>query len=529
MFLNKYLQIVTKCDGNSYQQLSVNNKNLCYNQTMKKGLGLLILAVGVVLAGNVAFAKSAYTIVPIPDTVVQKTPLDAAIYTNTAEFFTPYIVNEINKTQFMHAPTVTDVRSKIQSDYWLTKTTTKAMDDFRRFYKLDFEFAKKMAKLYDTNYVLLITSATDSTNYITRRTWWDFFNVPGASVLDPAYKINIYAVLIDTDNELIVWNKSYQKTISVVENRIVATGYAPQTEQLQKIKDYSVYLAPRVARSLQDTLLTPAQKTVEANRIHTDYGSIDNVFTKKYRGLRQEIIDASVVPAVKAREGYGVVKEKYNESKEAIQTKLQENAQKRDNTDSNQGIVPLGFFKKSKPVTVTPVVEQEIPVQQLEPVEVIKNNVQEVSKDVVQSIESASTTVVEEVKTLPEKVEQVLNIQTSEPEVKQALVVIQAEVIAPVKTVEKAVNNAQTLPEVESVKTPEVISVAPKELKIDKDIDKKSQAILKKAFKNKPIDGNELPVDSMIYTSPSDYLPTNYLPMKPRLREINTNDTYNAF
>ena len=88
MFLNKYLQIVTKCDGNSYQQFSVNNKNLCYNQTMKKGLGLLILAVGVVLAGNVAFAKSAYTIVPIPDTIVQKTPLDAAIYTNTAEFFT---------------------------------------------------------------------------------------------------------------------------------------------------------------------------------------------------------------------------------------------------------------------------------------------------------------------------------------------------------------------------------------------------------------------------------------------------------
>ena len=86
---------------------------------------------------------------------------------------------------------------------------------------IDFEFAKKIANLYDTNYVLLITSATDSTNYITRRTWWDFFNVPGASVLDPAYKINIYAVLIDTDKNLIVWNKSYQKTISVVENRII--------------------------------------------------------------------------------------------------------------------------------------------------------------------------------------------------------------------------------------------------------------------------------------------------------------------
>ena len=292
---------------------------------MKKGLGLLVLAVSIVFMGNIAFAQDGYKIVPLPDTIAQKTPIDTAVYNNTAEFFTPYIVNELNQTQFLSAPTITDVKKKIQSDYWLNKSTVKAMDEFRKFYKLDFDFTKKIAKLYDTNYVLLITSATDSTNYITRRTWWDFFNIAGASVLDPAYKINIYAVLIDTDKDLIVWNKSYQKTISVVENRIVATGYAPQTEQLQKIKDYSVYLAPRVARSIQDTLLTPTQKAVESNLIHTDYGSIDNVFTKKYRGLRQEVIDASITPAAKARDGFEVAKEKYNTSKEKIKTKTEKN------------------------------------------------------------------------------------------------------------------------------------------------------------------------------------------------------------
>ena len=71
--------------------------------------------------------------------------------------------------------------------------------------------------------------------------------------------------------------------------------------------------------------------------------------------------------------------------------------------------------------------------------------------------------------------------------------------------------------------------IEPKELKIDKNIDKRTQELLRKAFKNKPLDADELPIDSIIYPQPSEYLPTNYIPSKPRLREINTDDTYNAF
>ena len=58
---------------------------------MKKGLGFLVLIVGIFALKNACFAGEAYTIVPMPDTIVQKTPVDAAIYNNTAEFFTPFI------------------------------------------------------------------------------------------------------------------------------------------------------------------------------------------------------------------------------------------------------------------------------------------------------------------------------------------------------------------------------------------------------------------------------------------------------
>jgi len=467
---------------------------------MNKGLRFLVLVLSVVFAGNICLAKAEYNIVPLPDTIMQKTPLDAAVYNNTAEFFTPYIVNEINKTQFMNCPTVTDVRAKVEADYWLAKSTAKAMDDFRRFYKLDFGVAKKIAKLYDTNLVLLVTSATDSYNYIARRTWWDFFNIAGASVIDPAYKINIYAVLIDTDKDMIVWNKSYQKTLSVVENRIIAVGYAPQTEQLQKIKDYSVYLAPRIAQSIQDALLTEAQKLVEPNMIHTDYGSIDNVFTKKYRGLRKEIKDATVVPAAKTREGYAVAKEKYNEIKEDFTEYYQQKQQEKMLKQDKEEIQPINFlfFKKK---SSTPLTEPQ-PVQEIPAV-----------------MKQTATPVVEQTKE---------NVQVVKPEVKTLVQEKQ----------EKAVTPAVLPPQRQVVQkqeklntTPESKIIEPKELPIPSDIEEQSNTLLNKAFRNRQTDfgDDELPIDATIYTSPSKYKVNEYLPIKPRLREIKTDDIYNAF
>lgn len=506
---------------------------------MRKRLGFVLIALCVLGVATKGFAKDCYTIVPLPDTIVQKTPLDTAIYNNTAEFFTPYIVNELNKTQFIKAPTVNDVRTKITSDYWLTKSVTKSMDEFRRFYKLDFDFTKKISALYDTNYVLLITSTTDYTNYITRRTWWDFFNIAGASVLDPAYKINIYAVLIDTEKDMIVWNKTYQKTLSVVENRIVATGYTPQTEQLQKIKDYSVYLAPRMAQSIQDTLLTEAQKIVEPNLIHTDYGSIDNVFTKKYRGLRKEIKDATVIPAAKTREGYGAAKEKYNELKEDYQKNRAKKQQEKLEKENSNNIQPVNNVV---PAVVTEPVKQEVknitPEKKVEE-QIIKKDVtpikQEVKKEVVEVKKTEPTPIV--TKKEIEQKEQVLQKEKSEPK-PELKAEPKSEIVLPKKEIKQVKEIKETAPvEKTNVVLPpmeEKPFIQPKQeienkIKIPEDIDTRSKNLLDRVFNRSSVENKDMPVDSLIYTHPTNYRTNDYIPVKPRLREIKTDDTYNAF
>ncbi len=531
---------------------------------MLKGLKYIGIVIGLFWAGSVCFAREGYLIVPVPDTIVAPTPIDQAIYTNTAEFFTPYIVNEINKTHYMHAPTITDVRNKIKNDYWLTKSAAKAMDDFRRYYILDFNFAKKMGNLYNTNLVLLLTSSLDANNYVMRRTWWTFFEVPGSSALDPAIKINIYGVLIDTDKNMIVWSKTYQKTISTVENRIVPIGYTPQTEQLQKFKDYSVYLAPRVAQSLQDTLLTASQKIAEPNMIHTDYGSIDNTFTKKYRTLRKEFKDATVIPAAKTRENYGKARAKYLEMKEQWEEdRAQKAIEKQNRPKKDKGIEPINFlwFKRkdaginggvnSGANITSPVNNAQPEIQQVSPVPAntapvvsedepanVKNQENRQKEEVIQQLPQADSKESGTVQTTPENTGKA----TQSAGTKQAPAPAAAKSGAVTENTGKATQSVGTKqsPAPAAAKsgavpekvTPSLSDEKPAVNIITPDTDKKENIIKvnSKQKKQTGISNDELPVDALIYTRPTGYKPdSNYLPVKPRLREINIDDTVNSF
>jgi len=120
------------------------------------------------------------------------------------------------------------------------------------------------------------------------------------------------------------------------------------------------------------------------------------------------------------------------------------------------------------------------------------------------------------------------NVQVVKPEVKTLVQEKQ----------EKAVTPAVLPPQRQVVQkqeklntTPESKIIEPKELPIPSDIEEQSNTLLNKAFRNRQTDfgDDELPIDATIYTSPSKYKVNEYLPIKPRLREIKTDDIYNAF
>ncbi len=271
-----------------------------------------------------------YKVLVIPDNIVtENDAIDSYIYNATSEFFANEVINLLNQTDFIKAPTVSEERKLLKSSPYSMIPARNLTTKFKTSYNIDFVQLKKIAATNQARYVLLMTSSVDSENYILRRTVWDFMNVPGATVIDPAYKISTYAALVDVQKNSVLWSNTFYKTISVVESRIIPRGPSPQTEQLQKIRDYSRMLCPEIAQNVQLKVLTPADYAKESNQIYYDMGNFDNVFTKKYRRWYKEGSKDYDVAKTRVDAQIANTKEKINDTKEKTKKKYQSYKQQR--------------------------------------------------------------------------------------------------------------------------------------------------------------------------------------------------------
>lgn len=284
-----------------------------------------ILVVGIIMfAAPCVFAEQ-YKVLVIPDNIVtENEAVDSYIYNATSEFFANEVINILNQTDYIKSPTVSEERKLLKNSASTMIPAKTLTTRFRTSYNIDFVQLKKIATKSQARYALLITSAIDSENYILRRTFWDFVNIPGATVVDPAYKINTYAALVDTQNNTVLWSNTFYKTISVVENRIITRGPSPQTEQLSKIRDYSRMLCPEIAQNVQLKVLPPQTYNKESNQIYYDMGNFDNVFTKKYRRWHKEGGKDYAVAKSRVDAQIANTKEKINDTKEKTKSRYQQ-------------------------------------------------------------------------------------------------------------------------------------------------------------------------------------------------------------
>lgn len=237
-----------------------------YNVIMRNLCKLLIFVCMFLLtATNVLAVENSqkYKVLVLPDNV-QFDSTNYYIFPDSSTVFASDIINELKKTK-TGVVSMTDIRDALRRFTPLELLTKRALSEYKYNYNVSFVDLRNIAKYFKTDMVLLISSQTDVQNYFLRRTIWDFLNIPGTTVVDPAYKLSTFITLVDVQKEEIIWQETYYKKIGSMESRIIAQNFAPATEQLQKIKTYSaVLLAPTVANIVNLKLypLPPKEKKV---------------------------------------------------------------------------------------------------------------------------------------------------------------------------------------------------------------------------------------------------------------------------
>lgn len=223
---------------------------------MKK-LFTLIIVLYLALLGIQKSQAETYRLLVLPDNI-QFESTNYLVYPDSSIIFASDIINSIKEDGRIEIVSMAEVRDALRKNVKVKVTTKNALKEFKYNYNIPFVDLQSIAHHFSTNKVLIITSQTDIQNYMLRRTIWDFLNIPGATVIDPAYKLSTYAALVDVDKEQVLWQNTYYKSINTMEGRIIAQNFAPATEQLEKVRLYSTsFLSPTVAGIVQSKILPP--------------------------------------------------------------------------------------------------------------------------------------------------------------------------------------------------------------------------------------------------------------------------------
>lgn len=233
---------------------------------MKKFFKLFLILLFVLLTAPICFAQDNNKVLILPDNL-QFESTNYLVYPDASVIFASDVINDLKIGGKVDIVSMREVRDAFRKSVKTQLLAKNILKEYKYNYNVSFVDLKTLTKTFSTNKVLLITSTTDVQNYVLRRTVWDFLNIAGATVIDPAYKLSTYVALVDVDKEEVLWQQTYHKSINSQENRIVAVNFAPATEQLEHIKFYSEnFLSPMIAGIIQSklapTTVTAVQGTV---------------------------------------------------------------------------------------------------------------------------------------------------------------------------------------------------------------------------------------------------------------------------
>ena len=236
---------------------------------MKKYFGLFCAFIVVLLTTQLCYAED-FKILVLPDNL-QFESTNYYIYPDTSTMFASDVIDSLNHSDKVKTVSMGEIRENFRKNQLLKSLSKRVLKEFKYNYNVCFVDLKTVAHSFSTNKVLLITSTTDVQNLLFTRTLWDFINLPGEPVICPTYSISTYVALIDVDNEKVLWQQQYKKSITSPNYGMIAVGFAPATQQLEPIKNYSDLLSPQIARTIESKMApTPPVTSVKADIVTTE-------------------------------------------------------------------------------------------------------------------------------------------------------------------------------------------------------------------------------------------------------------------
>ena len=161
-------------------------------------------------------------------------------FVEPSEIFADDIIKNLNSSKGkVVSPDLYAVRMKFSQNPQLKNSVDSALKKFQSSKYIDYKTFKFAATQFDAKSVILIRSYVTSCDNNLKRSIWDVLDFMSYFNVAHDFYLNTNIILLDTVNDLPMWQNTYVEKISNNEGYFSAKNYAVARTYFEKIKRYS--------------------------------------------------------------------------------------------------------------------------------------------------------------------------------------------------------------------------------------------------------------------------------------------------
>ncbi len=204
-------------------------------------------------------------------------------YFKTPEFFLQDVRGNLVKS----GVSVVSVASaqRLLNDMGVNQYDIEALGSLKQGYDLDYALLKKICRAIGVKKLIVMTSSVDIQRDFLKNTLWNVANIQGMDVVNPTHRLSVYVAFVDVEHEIVLWEQIYAKNIRNNKFKNLDTTISANYEGMLRLKEYSKYISPEIAKQVRMRLIDPSYTTppVEINRgnVVKYFKDMKNVGTRK--------------------------------------------------------------------------------------------------------------------------------------------------------------------------------------------------------------------------------------------------------
>lgn len=178
------------------------------------------------------------------------------------------VITNFSYYKNINTVSLSEVRNRINSNPELKNQTQMMLNNFKNTEKIDFQTLSRLAQEFGVKSILLISTATTTDNSTRKRDLWEVLEVSSAFKTSYPYTLTTTAVLTDNVNNVIMWSRKYNRTISDKDGYFTAQNQAQAASQMEKIKHYSKSnVSQNISQNIHLRFFPKDVRTFTVNRV----------------------------------------------------------------------------------------------------------------------------------------------------------------------------------------------------------------------------------------------------------------------